>query len=73
MVPPDPLGVSPPFPMSMFTCERAVLGGEENGGGGTVEVHLTLSIDRRMESASATLRSGEVVGFLCGRVLLLVC
>ena len=38
MVPPDPFGVSPPFPMSKLTRSRPLLGGTANAGGGLVEV-----------------------------------
>lgn len=38
MFPPDPLGVSPPFPMSRLTRSRFELGGIEKFGGGCVNV-----------------------------------
>ena len=38
MVPPDPFGVSPPFPMSKLTRSRPLLGGTAKAGGGLVDV-----------------------------------
>ena len=38
IVPPDPLGVSPPFPMSKLTRSRPLLDGTANAGGGLVDV-----------------------------------
>ena len=42
IIPPEPLGVSPPFPMSKLTKSRPVLRGIENVDGGLVNVAPTM-------------------------------
>lgn len=57
IIPPEPLGVSPPFPISRLTKSRPLLCGMENWAGGVVNVAPTIIDQKQMPAIGKKLKA----------------